>query len=608
MSDKPIFYIKGGDLAFGDKQILSDIELLIYPGERISLVGRNGSGKSSLMKVIIGTYELDNGQLYQEPYLSVNYLEQDFKEKPDITVKDFILKNFKEPEENSYKVDIILENLQITPDMPLKNASGGQLRRTLLASVLVSSPDLLLLDEPTNHLDIKSIIWLEEYLLNYKGAVICISHDRAFLEKTTNRVWWIDRAMLRKSNQGFKYYDTWRDEIIAFEEANLRNMNRKLEAENSWMNGGVSARRKRNQKRLAALHRLREDYKIHQAKLNNAKAKLQIELDDEANKAKFIFEAKSVSFGYDNASLINDFSIKIQKGEKIGIVGPNGSGKTTLIKLIIGELQANSGKLRRGKDLEITYFDQHKSVLNASDTLQKTLCPTGGDQVFLKNKVMHVAAYLKNFMFDPRSLGDKVSSLSGGQANRLLLAKALIRPGNLLILDEPTNDLDFDSLEMLQELLAEYDGTLIVVSHDRDFLEKLVTRTLVFTEAGMMQDFYGGYNDYIKFYESQGSENKSSSTKFAKKNEHIASPNNSSTQKPGKTLSYKYERLLEVLPKEVEKLENRQQEITEMLADAELYQRDPLSFQNLTKELSLIEKQINDKMDEWAKIESQKLD
>jgi len=495
----PIFYIKGGNLSFADKTVLSSLELYVYPGDKICLVGRNGSGKSSLMKVIAGEYELDSGELFKDPIANIGYLKQDVITETNYSIYEFVLEGVKNPEENRYLADIILEKLQINGDLKLKNCSGGQIRRAFLAKTLVDQPDILLLDEPTNHLDITVIEWLEEYVKSYSGAVVCISHDRAFQENTTNKVWWIDRAELRKSNKGFKHYDQWREEIIAEEEATLRKMTRKLEMEKDWLNTGVTARRKRNQKRLANLHKLRDSLRTHQAKLRDAKTKLQIELNQEAKKTQFIIEAENISFNYESKNIFHNFSFKVKKGEKIGVIGPNGSGKSTLIKILTKDLTPIEGKVKHGANLEITYFDQYRTELNKDHTIKLTLCPNRGDQVFLKNQTMHVAGYLKNFMFDPRILNDKVSTLSGGEANRLLLAKALISPGNFLILDEPTNDLDTDSLEMLLEILAEYDGTLMIVSHDRDFLERLVTRTLVFT-GDTIVDLYGGYEDYLKYY------------------------------------------------------------------------------------------------------------
>lgn len=628
----PIFYIKDGNLSFADKNVLSNLELYVYPGDKICLVGRNGCGKSSLLKLITGEYELDSGSLFQAPSISIGYLKQDMKIVPTSTIYDFILKSFTEPENSKFQADIILKKLELDGNSLLSKCSGGQVRRTFLAHSLINEPDILLLDEPTNHLDIKAIEWLEEYVKSYQGAIICISHDRAFQKNVTNKVWWIDRGILQKSKKGFKYYDQWSEEVIAEEEAILRKMNRKLEAEKGWLNTGVTARRKRNQKRLANLHRLRETLREHQNKLESAKAKLHIELTEEVKKTQFIIEAVDISFSYYNKNILNNFNFKVKKGEKVGIIGPNGSGKSTLIKVLLKEHEPDSGKIKHGTNLNITYFDQHRTELNPNHTLQQTLCSSGGDQVFLKNNTMHIASYLKNFMFDPKLLNTKVVNLSGGEANRLLLVKALINPGNFLVLDEPTNDLDMDSLEMLLEMLTDYEGTLLIVSHDRDFLEKLVTRTLVFTKNSVI-DLYGGYEDYLKYYKKDINGNKSKKEKA-----HIIVSSDRTGAKTGNShnidnrqktsnimtessllitdtiktpirsgkLSYKYQRLLEVLPQVIEKLETQIAICEKGLMDPNLYNNNPKKFNELAKQLEEQKASIEKKMQQWLEIESMK--
>ncbi|MEA0970896.1 ABC transporter ATP-binding protein [Candidatus Megaera venefica] len=592
----PIFYIKEGNLSFADKKILSELELYVSRGDRICLVGRNGCGKSSLMKIIDGEYELDTGELFQDPAIKIGYLKQDMKLLPKGKIYDFVLSSFKdEHDNNKYQADIILKQLEIDGNAELENCSGGQIRRVCLAKALINSPDILLLDEPTNHLDILAIEWLEGYINNYNGAVICISHDRTFQENISNKIWWIDRGVLRKSSKGFKYYDQWREEIIESEEATLRKMNRKLEVEKGWLNAGVTGRRKRNQKRLANLHRLRESYKSHQSHLQSAKARLQIELAEEMQKTKFIIEAENISYNFPGKKLFDNFTFKVKKGEKIGVIGPNGIGKSTFIKILIKDIEPELGKVKHGTNLEITYFDQYRSELNPTHSLKQTLCPTGGDQIFLKDRTMHVAGYLKQFMFDPKILEDKVSTLSGGEANRLLLAKALISPGNFLILDEPTNDLDMDSLEMLLEILADYTGTLIIVSHDRDFLERLVTRTLVFTGEEIV-DLYGGYTDYLTYHK-----------KDVKVEKHVKKKiieNIPETAPKQQKLSYKYVRLLESLPLEIDQLEKKITELESELFEHDLYMLNNDKFNKLTDNLLKAKEELDQKMIEWLEVEA----
>ena len=594
----PIFYIKEGNLSFAQHNILSSLELYIMPGDRICLVGRNGCGKSSLMKVIDREYELDSGELFQGSNTTIGYLRQDMKLFSQGNIYDFVLsEEDKNSDTNKYQADIILKQLSIDGNDQLKNCSGGQVRRVCLARVLLNSPDILLLDEPTNHLDIIAIEWLESYIKNYNGAVVCISHDRTFQENISNKVWWLDRGILRKSSRGFKHYDDWRDEIIEAEESVLRKMNRKLEVEKGWLQGGVTGRRKRNQKRLANLHDLRESYKTHQSHLKNAKAKLQIELEQEMQKTKFIIEAENISYSFPDKKLFDDFTFKVKKGEKIGVIGPNGIGKSTFIKILIKELEPHSGKVKHGTNLDVTYFDQYRSELNPDLSLKQTLCPNGGDQIMLKNNIMHIASYLKKFMFDPKSLENKVSTLSGGEANRLLLAKALINPGNFFILDEPTNDLDMDSLEMLLDVLADYTGTLIVVSHDRDFLERLVTRTLVFTGDEII-DLYGGYTDYLKYYKKDSIVEK----KLKKK---VPENIKEASVKPTK-LSYKYVRRIESLPSEIEQLEQKIIEVESKLSQGDLYNSNIDSFNKLSALLDKSKLELDEKLEEWLELEIMK--
>ncbi len=602
----PIFYIKDGNLSFADKIILSDIELYLSYGDKVCLVGKNGSGKSSLMKIIKNIYELDSGELYKEPGIKVGYLKQDMKQIPDCTIYELLMKNFSNPESNKYHADMILENLQIDGNLNLQDCSGGQIRRAYLADSLVTKPQILLLDEPTNHLDIITINWLEEYLKSYHGVLVCISHDREFLANVTNKVWWLDRGTLRKSDRGFKYYDSWQEEVIAAEEALIKKMNRKLDAEKGWLNTGVTARRKRNQKRLAGLYRLREELRVHQQKLTEAKASLTAKLSEKVKKTNFIIETENISYAYPGSNkptLFKDFSFKVKKGEKIGVIGPNGSGKSTLIKILIKELELQTGKVKHGTNLDITYFDQHRSNLNPEHTLQLTLCPNGGSHVEVSGRLIHVASYIKQFMFDPKLLQIKVATLSGGEANRLLLAKALIKPGNFLILDEPTNDLDMESLEILLEILADYEGTLLVVSHDRDFLNRLVTRTLVFTGDKII-DMYGGYDDYLQYYQKKSVSKISNS----QNNESKVTKDNKETKQPLGKLSYKYQRLLGILPGEIAKLEDKIAKIENELAEDGLYNKDPEAFNQLTNLLQQTQQELEEKYAGWLEVESMQQD
>lgn len=597
----PIYYIKNGNLKFADKILLADLELYIYRGDKICLIGRNGCGKSSLMKVISGNYELDTGKLFHDTTSKIDYLNQDIKLNLNMTIYDFILEQFAGGEPDRYKIDIILEKLQLNNNLNLANCSGGQIRRTHLAKVLVSEPDILLLDEPTNHLDISTIEWLEDFVKSYNGAIICVSHDRTFLSNVTNKIWWLDRGVLRKSDKGFKFFDEWQEIVIEQEETILRKLHKKLENENDWLNAGVTARRKRNQKRLSSLKNLRETTKQQAGLLALSKQKVQVENSENISQSKFIIEAENIYFHYPQTKIINNlidnFTFRVIKGEKIGIVGANGSGKTSFVKLLTKQIEPISGRIIYGTGLEISYFDQHRTELNPEYSLQQILCPAGGDQIFLPNKTMHVAGYLKQFMFDPKLLTAKLSTLSGGEASRLLLAKTLINPGNLLILDEPTNDLDMDSLEVFLEVLADYQGTLIVISHDRDFLNKLVTRTLIFAD-GKITDIAGSYEDYRQLVSKTA---KTTISKEAKKlpDKQVITPKE---EVKTKKLSYKHQRLVETIPLEIDKLELaiKNQELT--LSNNNLYSSDVALFNQISQELVDNKKKLDELLAEWLEL------
>lgn len=601
---KPIYYIKNGSLSFADKIVFENIELYLYPGEKVCLIGRNGCGKSSLMKVINGDYDMSEGEIYKHPTARISYLNQDNKSIFPKTIYDLISQEL-ESDSEKYKADMILDKLSIDGNSLIENLSGGQIRRAYLAKALVNEPEILLLDEPTNHLDIIAIEWLEEYIKNYPGAVVCISHDRAFLTNVTNKLWWLDRGILRKSEDGFSHFEDWRANILEYEESVLRKLNKKLDEENSWLNAGVTARRKRNQKRLADLIRLRETVAITNAHFNMARQSFSADQDSEIRKSKFIIEATNINFSYNNKSLIKDFNFRCKKGESIGLIGPNGCGKSTLIKILLKELSPDSGNVKHGTGLDISYFDQYRSSLNPSHSLKQTLCPTGGDQVFLSgDKTMHVAGYLKNFMFSPKLLDAKVSTLSGGEANRLLLAKTLINPGNLLVLDEPTNDLDMDSLEILVEILSQYQGTIIIVSHDRDFLNRIVTRSFVFEGLGEIVEVAGGYDDYLRYYPkiSESKKMKPSSSSSKSTNQNIDIVDNSSKKKK---LSYKDQRLLEIIPNEISKLEDSIKMIELELEDSNLYIKNNDKFNKLTSDLLLYKEKIDELTNQWLQIESE---
>ncbi len=604
----PIYYIKNGGLSFGDKTIFQSAELYLYPYDKICLIGRNGSGKSSLLKVISSLYELSSGELYSAPLLEISYLDQNPKLDKQQSIYNFILGQ--EAQEAKYKADIILSQLEIDGDQQLLQLSGGQLRRASLAKALMGDPQLLLLDEPTNHMDIRMIEWLEDYVKKYQGTIVCISHDRSFLSNVTNKVWWLDRGIIHKSDKGFKYFEVWQEEMMLQEERELQKLNKKMQAENQWLFGGISARRKRNQKRLTALFSLRQKLHSARAQVLNAKQKIQTSLD-EAKKTQFIIEAQNISFGYDDSKmLVSNFDFRVKKGEKIGIIGPNGTGKTTLLKLLTKQLAPSIGRVKHGSNLEISYLEQTRQDIKLNSTLQEVLCPSGSYYIELGGRVVHAASYLKQFMFDPRLLSARVSILSGGELNRLLLAKLLIKPGGLLILDEPTNDLDMDTIEILLELLFDYTGTCIVVSHDRDFLNRLVDRSLIFRKDQEVLDIVGGYEDYTKLClpETKVARGKSIITELDDKNlAKNKDPKKPEAQRPEpQKLSYKYQRELQNLPLEIHALE---QEITALelaLQDGDLFSNNRAKFDSFAFGAQDARRMLEEKMQRWIELEDLK--
>ncbi|KJV77104.1 ABC-F family ATP-binding cassette domain-containing protein [Orientia tsutsugamushi] len=597
----PIYYIKYGELSFANQKIFDNLNIYLYPGDKICLIGKNGSGKSSLMKIINSDYQLNKGEIFQHSATKIAYLQQNVTCNLSLKVYDFITQSIPN-KENYYQAEIFIEKLQINANKTLRKLSGGQLRRVQLAKVLASHAEILLLDEPTNHLDIQAIEWLESYVKSYKGSIICISHDRAFLTAISNKVWWLDRCVLHQSNKGFQFFEQWQAQIIDQEESNLIKLNKKINTEQLWLHQGISARRKRNQRRLSNLKTLREQLRFSSQRLAKASQKVQFyHSNNESNKAKFIIRAENVCFKYNDQFVIKNFNINIIKGNKIGIIGPNGTGKSTLLKLFTKSIKPSSGSIEYGTTLEITYFDQNKSSLNPNHTLQQTLCPTGGNQIFLSDRTIHAGAYLKSFMFDPKLLSAKVSTLSGGEATRLLLAKALIKPGNLLILDEPTNDLDIDTIEILLDILSDYSGTLIVVSHDRDFLNRLVTNTLVFEGNGNIINVIGGYQDYLEYYSKLNQH--ITNTKLAKNNKTVKHP----TSKLSTKLSYKFKRMLDSIPEEITQLETQVKDLEKKLADPNLYQNNPDKFLLFSKELETSKLRIEELFDTWQKIENRNI-
>jgi len=622
MAERVMISLEDIVLTFGGKPLFEGLRIHINESDKICLIGKNGAGKTTLMKLIMGELDPDKGTRFALPGLTVGYLAQTVSHTPSDTVKDFVLSGLNksdQTEERHHLADMIIEPLTIDPDATMGTLSGGQLRRAALARALVSEPDILLLDEPTNHLDLHAIEWLEQYLASYRGALVCVSHDRAFLKAISRKVFWIDGGIIRVCPGGYKEFDTWSEQIIEHEARALQNMQKKLAAEVDWTQGGVTGRRKRNQRRLSELYRLRDKLKNDKAAYNQRMRVIELDQLTPAQASKVVIEFKHVTKSFERNGetipILNDFSLRIMRGDRIGILGKNGSGKSTFVKLLTKEIEPDEGRVFMGKHLEIAYFDQNRVHLNPDKTLWDTLCPNGGDYVFLGSKndqrQIHVCGYLKNFLFDPRVARDRVSTLSGGQQNRLMLAKLLTNPGNLLILDEPTNDLDMDTLDMLQELIAEYEGTLLIVSHDRDFLDRTVTEVLAFEGDAKVEGFIGGYSDYHAFKKktSAAALKKDDARKAQRSCDSAAEGSGDKILKPASVakMSFKFVHELEKLPAKIETLEKEIETLKEVLADADLYISDPERFDKSSRRLARALQELENSEHRWLELEEMRL-
>ena len=608
MSSQLLFSIKDASVRYKEIPVFQDLSLNIHQGKRIALIGKNGAGKSTIMNIISGLKELDDGEKWEEPGISVGYLGQEFEFNNFETVFDFIFSNIlgEERELYKYKVDIIAEALSLDVKKQMKMLSGGQIRRAGIARALVEEPDILLLDEPTNHLDLNIINWLEQYLNNYKGSLLCISHDKKFLENITNQVFWLDRGKLRVSPKGFKYFDEWSEMLLDQEARELQRRKQIVAEEVMWASRGVKARVKRNINRLNKVKQMREKLKADESMFRQATKKISFEpiKDIETNSkviAEFFKVYKEFNENNNTLSILNGFNLRIKRGDRIGIIGPNGTGKTTFLRLILNELKADKGSIKINKNIKFSYFDQNRSDLKPKDTLKDVMVPNGGDYIEVRGKMRHVYGYLKDFMFDPSIILERVSSLSGGQKNRLKLAKVLANPKSCLILDEPTNDLDMETLDMLGEILISYKGTLLLVSHDRDFLDQTVTKILSFEGDGVVEETIGGYSDYLSFKNSKLTQN--SKNKNEEKNSKFKVIAKSGENKNNKKLTYKLEFELNSLPSKIKNLENDINDFNAKLSDPNLYLNEPDIFFEITKKLEKSKKDLEYFENRWLELE-----
>ncbi|MBX9930707.1 MAG: ATP-binding cassette domain-containing protein [Methylobacterium sp.] len=599
MAAPPLLTLQDVALTFGGTPLIEGAELAISPGERTCLVGRNGSGKSTLLKIATGLLEPDKGVRFLQPGTTIRYLAQE----PDFSSFETTLAVVEAgltQGDDAYRARYMLESLGMTGAEDPRSLSGGEGRRVALAQALAPEPDILLLDEPTNHLDLPAIEWLEAELKSVRGALILISHDRRFLSALSRTTVWLDRGVTRRIEKGFSDFEAWRDAFFEEEERDRHKLDRKIADEEHWLRYGVTARRKRNVRRLGNLHALRKERREDRRPVGTA----TMTSTEAESSGALVIEAKGISKAYGPRTIVDDLSIRVMRGDRLGIVGANGAGKTTLINLLTGQLAPDAGTVQLGTNLKMNLLDQARAVLDPSMTVTDVLTGGSGDTVTVAGVNRHVVGYLKDFLFAPEQARTPVRVLSGGERNRLLIARALAQPANLLVLDEPTNDLDLETLDLLQEMLGEYSGTLILVSHDRDFLDRVVGSVLVSEGEGVWAEYAGGYSDMIA-QRGQGVEARKAATARAEPKAKAERP--AEAPKPGKAkLNFKDQHELKTLPDRIAKLESDIAKLRVVLADAELYARDPARFAKASALMAEAEAALVAAEDRWLELEMER--
>jgi ABC transport system ATP-binding/permease protein len=592
MARAPLLQMSSISLTFGGNPLFDELDLNVQPGDRVALVGRNGSGKSTLMKMMAGLVEPDVGECIIPPGITVGYMEQDPDLSPWATLGDYAASQL-DPSED-YRVAMVAEGLKFQPDMPVATASGGERRRAALAKLMAEAPDLMLLDEPTNHLDIQAIEWLEAELSSTRTAFVLISHDRTFLRALTRATLWIDRGQVRRRESGFTGFEDWRDTVWAEEDDARHKLDRKIKAEGKWAVEGISARRKRNQGRVRALAALREERGAQIRRQGTAA------LDIEAGPAsgKRVIDAKGLFKSFGDQKIVTGFDLRVLRGDRVAFVGPNGVGKTTLLKMLIGELAPDAGTVTLGTNLDVAVFDQTRSALDLNASLWDNLTNDplmqvsgSSDQVMVRGTPRHVVGYLKDFLFDERQMRAKVSSLSGGEKARLLLAKLMAKPSNLMIMDEPTNDLDVETLDLLQDILGDYDGTVLLVSHDRDFIDRIATTTVALDGAGGAQAYPGGWSDYVR--------QRPTAQEEAAAKASAARPDGRSTTKRTEALTFTDRKRFEDLPSIIDRLEAEISKLSVLLEAEDLFTKEPVKFRKASEILADRQAQLVAAEEEW---------
>ncbi len=594
----PLLTLDGITLTFGGTPLLEGAELSVSTGDRIALVGRNGSGKSTLLKIAAGLIEPQDGKVFRHPSATVRYLPQ----MPDMegfaTTRAYVEAGLG-PADDPHRATYLLEHLGLSGDEKPDELSGGEARRAALARVMAPKPDILLLDEPTNHLDLQVIEWLEDELARSSSALVVISHDRRFLERVSKATVWLDRGQTRRLDKGFAHFEEWRDTILEEEEREQHKLGRQIVREEHWLRYGVTARRKRNMRRLGELQAMRKKFRGHRG----AEGVATMTASDAAESGKLVIEAKSISKSFGDLTVVKDFSMRIQRGDRIGLVGPNGAGKTTLLKMLTGEIGPDSGTVRLGVNLEIATLDQKRAAVDPNETLAHFLTDGRGETVVVNGEERHVVSYMKDFLFRAENARTPVRELSGGERARLILARVLSRPANLLVLDEPTNDLDMETLELLQELVASFAGTVLLVSHDRDFLDRTVTSVIAPDGGGRWVEYAGGYSDMLaqrggtrlEDRKARGGQQETSSK---------ATPEASAQPKaPAKKLSYKQKFALETLPNKMAAVSASIQTLENQLADPNFYEKNPASFAKTIAALDQERQSLAAMEEEWLELE-----
>ncbi len=593
----PLLHLRDVALTFGGQPLLEAAEIAVSAGERVCLVGRNGSGKSTLLKIAAGLVEPDHAERFVQPGATIRYLPQEPDFSGYATTLAYVEAGLG-PGDDAYRAQYLLNELGLTGNENPASMSGGEGRRAALARVLAPEPDILLLDEPTNHLDLPVIEWLEQELKSLRSAMVLISHDRRFLTSLSRATVWLDRGVTRRMEKGFGEFEAWRDEVLAQEELERHKLDRKIAREEDWLRYGVSARRTRNQRRLGELHALREQRRTARSATGNVK----LEASEAQTSGKLVIEAVNVSKAYGDNVVVKNLSLRVARGDRIGIVGPNGAGKTTLINLLTGGLEPDSGTVKLGTALEMVTLDQRRESLDPATPLGDALTGGGSDQVMVGGQPRHVVSYMKDFLFQPLQRGTAVGALSGGERGRLMLARALAKPSNLLVLDEPTNDLDLETLDLLQELLADYQGTVLLVSHDRDFLDRVVSAVLISDGDGVWTEFAGGYSDMLA-QRGRGVGAKARAVEKAPVSTPRLAPSTAPAASAAKRkLSFNEKHALETLPKKIEALQAEAGKLNAAVA-GDLYTRDPKLFAKATARLEEVAREIGEAEERWLELE-----